>query len=147
MAFILGPTFAVIIGLSLNYNGWDSNVCWAGAIATLCAIWWIFEPLPTIATSLIPLAIFPTLNIMSHQEVAAAYGHKLILLLLEVLYFQSLWKSQALIRKLPTASSKQLELNQRKKLSFHSCLLPHYRVCGFPTPLQLSCFYQSSSHS
>ena len=34
-------------------------VCWTAAITCLCAIWWIFEPIPIPATSIIPFALFP----------------------------------------------------------------------------------------
>ena len=34
------------------------------------------------ATSLIPLAVFPLVNVLNHEQVAAAYGSKLILLML-----------------------------------------------------------------
>lgn len=48
----------------------------------LCVVWWIFEPIPIPATSIIPLAAFPLLGVLPQDKVAAAYGNELILLML-----------------------------------------------------------------
>lgn len=50
-------------------------------ISTLTAVWWVLEPIPVPVTSLLPLALLPMAGVLSHDEVAGAYGHKLILLL------------------------------------------------------------------
>jgi sodium-dependent dicarboxylate transporter 2/3/5 len=52
------------------------------AITTLCAVWWIFEPIPIPFTSLLPLALFPLFGILTPEQAAHAYGSPLILLLL-----------------------------------------------------------------
>lgn len=52
------------------------------AVTLWCAIWWIFEPIPIPFTSLLPLAIFPLLGILTPAQVGQAYGSPLILLLL-----------------------------------------------------------------
>ncbi len=59
----------------------DPALATAG-ITTLCASWWILEPIPIAATSIIPFAAFPLLNVTDHKSVAGAYGHHLILLLM-----------------------------------------------------------------
>jgi sodium-dependent dicarboxylate transporter 2/3/5 len=51
-------------------------------ITLLTASWWIFEPIPIPVTSLIPIASFPLLGILTANEVGQAYGSPLILLLL-----------------------------------------------------------------
>jgi len=38
----------------------------------LCALWWIFEPIPIPFTSMIPLALFPLLGILAPNQVAQA---------------------------------------------------------------------------
>ncbi len=79
-ALWLGPLAALVLGFSMYLNGWDHTACIAGAVASLCAIWWIFEPIPIPATSLIPLGSFPLLGVLNGSQVAAAYGHPLVLL-------------------------------------------------------------------
>jgi sodium-dependent dicarboxylate transporter 2/3/5 len=80
---LLGVIAAIAAGL----------VCWlifdlprpatmTAAVTALCALWWVFEPLPIPATSLIPFAAFPLLGVLDHKRVATAYGHHVILLLM-----------------------------------------------------------------
>ena len=52
------------------------------AVATLMAIWWVTEAIPLPATALLPLILFPILEIRSTDEVAAPYADPLIYLFL-----------------------------------------------------------------
>lgn len=81
-ALIAGPLLAAILAASMNASGWDAKACWTGAVVILCVVWWIFEPIPIPATSIIPLAVFPLVGVLSKEEVAKAYGSDLILLML-----------------------------------------------------------------
>ena len=44
------------------------------------AVWWISEVVPIAVTSLLPIILFPSLNILNIQETGANYGHKYIFL-------------------------------------------------------------------
>ena len=68
--------------LLLQLSGWDHLACYTGAISALCATWWIFEPVPIPATSLIPIALLPLFGVLSPAEVGASYGSPLVLLLM-----------------------------------------------------------------
>mgnify|MGYP001223243905 CR=1 FL=1 len=48
----------------------------------VCAIWWIFEPIPIPVTSLIPLGTLPLFGVLSPQQVGQSYGSPMVLLLL-----------------------------------------------------------------
>ena len=78
----LGPVLATLVFFSLQFLGWESRACWTGAITTICATWWIFEPIPIPATSLLPIAALPLLGILTPAQVGAAYGSPLVLLLM-----------------------------------------------------------------
>lgn len=81
LVLLLGPLLALVVGMLVgNVSG--SAAGWAAGITTLCAIWWIFEPIPIPATSMIPLALFPLLSILTAKEIADSYGNALILLLM-----------------------------------------------------------------
>ncbi|MBT8143720.1 MAG: anion permease, partial [Gammaproteobacteria bacterium] len=82
IALFLGPLLAVAAGLYLASRGANSGVAWTAGITILCAIWWIFEPIPIPATSLIPLALLPLTGVLTSNEVGQSYGHPLILLLM-----------------------------------------------------------------
>ena len=79
---LVGPLVAAFMFLLLQYFGWASPACWTGAITVLCAIWWIFEPVPIPVTSLLPLALMPLVGVLTPKEVGESYGGPLILLLL-----------------------------------------------------------------
>tara|TARA_R110002072_G_scaffold89232_3_gene199840 strand:- start:18952 stop:20334 length:1383 start_codon:yes stop_codon:yes gene_type:complete len=78
----LGPLLAAVAYFALASQGWDAPACWTGAIALLVATWWIFEPIPIPATSLLPIGLLPLVGVLSPAEVGASYGHPLVLLLM-----------------------------------------------------------------
>lgn len=81
-ALICGPLLAAAIATSMNVSGWHAEACWTAAIVVLCIIWWIFEPIPIPATSLIPITFFPLTGVLIKEDVAKAFGSDLILLML-----------------------------------------------------------------
>jgi len=52
------------------------------AVGAWMAAWWILEPLPLAATSLLPLVLFPLLGIASLRDTAAPYAHDIVYLFL-----------------------------------------------------------------
>ncbi len=81
-ALLAGPVLAAAVATAMSLSGWESKACWTGAVAILCVVWWIFEPIPIPATSIIPLAVFPLAGVLPQEKIASAYGSDLILLLL-----------------------------------------------------------------
>ncbi|MEM7708340.1 MAG: SLC13 family permease [Pseudomonadota bacterium] len=77
----IGPLLAIAVGLGVS-TALGTSAGLTAAITTLCATWWIFEPIPIPATSLLPLALFPLLGILPAKEIADSYGNALILLLM-----------------------------------------------------------------
>jgi sodium-dependent dicarboxylate transporter 2/3/5 len=61
----------------------DSKSAWfVLAVLILMAVWWATEAIPVAVTSLLPLALFPLLEIASFQEAAYPYANKNIYLFL-----------------------------------------------------------------
>jgi len=81
-ALWLGLVIACIFAVVLQRAGVNTQAALVAGITCLCALWWVFEPIPIPVTSLLPLALFPLLGILTPVEVAGAYGSPLILLLL-----------------------------------------------------------------
>lgn len=77
-----GPLLAAALGVGLFYGGSTSDVAWTAGITLICALWWIFEPIPIPATSLLPLAVLPMVGVLTPTQVGEAYGSPVILLLL-----------------------------------------------------------------
>jgi sodium-dependent dicarboxylate transporter 2/3/5 len=78
----LGPVLAALAFFGLWSQGWEIIACWTGAVAALVATWWITEPIPIPATSLLPIALLPMFGVLTPGEVGASYGHPLVLLLM-----------------------------------------------------------------
>lgn len=77
----IGPLIAGLTYYWLDIN-LASNIAITAAVAVWCVSWWIFEPVPIPVTSLLPIAIFPLAGVLTADQVVAAYGNKLVLLLL-----------------------------------------------------------------
>ena len=77
--------FGPLIGLlaSILLQGELSNqMLWTLGITVWVALWWVFEVVPIPVASLVPFVMFPFSGVLSNKEVAQAYGHWLILLLM-----------------------------------------------------------------
>lgn len=59
----------------LSQAGW-----YTAAVALLMAAWWVGEVIPIFATALLPLVLFPILQIASISDTAAPYAHPMIFL-------------------------------------------------------------------
>lgn len=82
ISLFLGPLLAASIFFIMQNLSFTYEVAATAGIAICCVVWWIFEPIPIPVTSLLPIASFPLLGVLSPQQVGAAYGSSLILLLL-----------------------------------------------------------------
>jgi len=78
----LGLLLAAGAFLGCRLGGLPAPAAWTAAVTALCASWWVLEPIPIPATSLLPFALLPLTGVLDEREVGGAYGHPLILLLL-----------------------------------------------------------------
>ena len=62
---------------SMSVQAWDAT-----SVVALVAIWWVTEALPLSVTALVPIALFPTLNVITIPEAARPYSSPLILLMI-----------------------------------------------------------------
>jgi sodium-dependent dicarboxylate transporter 2/3/5 len=82
IALPAGPILALLAAYLMLSAGFSADAATALAVTVICVVWWVFEPIPIPATSMLPLAILPLLGVLTPQQVGQAYGHSLILLLL-----------------------------------------------------------------
>ncbi len=85
IALYAGPLSALLVYLTVinTTSATDSSaIAITAAVAMLCVIWWVFEPVPIPVTSLLPLAIFQLSGVLTANEIGQSYGSPLILLLL-----------------------------------------------------------------
>lgn len=113
---IVGPLLSVLLAVMLMASGQSYPVAITAAIALLCVLWWIFEPIPIPVTSLIPLAGFQLSGVLDKHQVAQSYGSPLILLLLGGFMLSKAMESSgahrriamAMVRLFGGGSSRQL---------------------------------------
>lgn len=79
---LIGPLASLVLFFGLLGSGWSQAAAITAAVTALCALWWIFEPVPIPFTSLLPLAIFPLFGVLTPSQVGQSFGSPLILLLM-----------------------------------------------------------------
>lgn len=80
LGFILGPVLFVLFLAVPQPAAMSDQALVVAAVALLMAVWWITEAIPIPATALIPIVLFPVLDVMSPAEVTQSYAHHLIFL-------------------------------------------------------------------
>lgn len=76
-----GPLAAAAVWFLMSVKGGvKPEACWAAAVMIWCMTWWIFEPLPVEATSILPFVIFPLTGVLDAKKAASGYGHEMVLL-------------------------------------------------------------------
>jgi sodium-dependent dicarboxylate transporter 2/3/5 len=82
LARIIGPTLGLFIGIVAVGQGLDIIAGITLWITVWTTTWWVFEAVPIPVASLVPISMLPLLGVLDSKQVAQAYGHKLVLLLL-----------------------------------------------------------------
>ena len=82
LGLLLGPCLFILILLlpppeTMSVSAWR-----VVAVAVLMATWWISEAIPIAATALLPVALFPLLQVMSTMSTTSAYANHLVFLFL-----------------------------------------------------------------
>ena len=85
ITLLAGPLLALLtyfLVLDTSAAADNTAIAITAAVAIICVIWWVFEPVPIPVTSLLPLSIFQISGVLTKDEVGQSYGSPLILLLL-----------------------------------------------------------------
>lgn len=78
---ILGILLALVVGISMPADlAYEARA--TAAIVVLMGTWWITEAVPLAVTALLPLVLFPALQITSMGEVSSSYASEIIFLFL-----------------------------------------------------------------
>lgn len=79
---IAGVVACIAMLVFFKIDGLDRSAEIVAAIAVLMAIWWATEALPLPVTALLPLIVFPLVDVLSAKEAAAPYANPIIFLFL-----------------------------------------------------------------
>lgn len=79
---VLGALLLLLTQLVDGPAGMSAAAWTTAGVGMLMAVWWATEAIPVPATSLLPLVLFPLFGIAGIGDVAAAYAHPVIFLLL-----------------------------------------------------------------
>ena len=76
-----GPSAGLLLAL-VAPSGLSPNASAVLGVAGWMAVWWLTEPVPLAATSLLPIVLFPLLGVRSAKDAAAPYANELVFLFL-----------------------------------------------------------------
>lgn len=113
---VAGPVLALVVGLLAAWSGLPRAASLTAAVTALCAVWWVTEAIPIPATSIIPFAAFPLLGILPGKQVATAYGHDLILLLMGGFILSTAMERSGAHRRVALGMVRAVGRGSRKRL-------------------------------
>jgi len=115
MSVIFGPVLGWLLYFFLSSSIPYESAATAG-ITLWVALWWIIEPIPIPATSIIPFFAFPFAGIITNKEVTTSYGHWLILLLLSGFLLSLGMEKSGVHRRIANGIIRLLGGNQPKRI-------------------------------
>ncbi len=116
---VLGPALAVATGAFAWHSGSGMEIACTTFVLVWCATWWIFEPIPIPATSLIPIIVLPAFGVITPAQLGEAIGSPIILLLMGGFFL-----STALTR---SGAHRRIAIMIVRRIG----LRPRYIVIGF----------------
>ncbi|MEM9624122.1 MAG: SLC13 family permease, partial [Pseudomonadota bacterium] len=118
-ALWLGPIIAFLAGGLMWFSsgiGTDASITLG--ITIWVVIWWMFEPIPIPASSLLPLALLPLFGVLTPQQVGTAYGHPLVLLLMGGFLLATALERSGAHRRLALSMVRLFGGNSSRRLVF-----------------------------
>lgn len=79
IGLVAGVVFAFVVYFAMP-NDLEQPARLTAGVAALMAAWWMTEAIPLAATALVPLVLFPALNVAPIDEVAPPYANDIIFL-------------------------------------------------------------------
>ena len=143
---IIGPILAFAFYALLEYWGIHGKPAIAAGITMLTVVWWVTEPIPIPATSLVPFALLPLFGIVDHKTVASSLGSHVILLLMGAFMLsKALEKSGAhermavyMIRIIGVSSGRRLVLGFMLTSAFLSMWISNTATTLIMLPIALA---------
>ena len=119
VGFVLGIVFFFVL-ISIDPPS-DMNplAMKAAAVSIMMAIFWVTEAISIFATSFLPIALFPLLGVLDSKQIAASYGHHIVLLILGAFFVAKAIETNNLHKRIALATIKSIGTSRPKvMLSF-----------------------------
>ena len=119
IGFLSGFSIFFLLLVIETPEGMDPTALSAAAVSILMAILWVTEAISIFATSFLPIALFPLLGVMGPSQVAASYGHHIVLLILGAFFVAKAIETNNLHKRIALATIKAIGTSRQKvMLSF-----------------------------
>ena len=119
IGLILGIGVFFTLILSPPPSGMDTIAMRAAAVSLMMAIFWVTEAISIFATAFIPIALFPLLGVLDSKQIAASYGHHIVLLILGAFFVAKAIESNNLHKRIALATIRAIGTSRSKvMLSF-----------------------------
>ena len=80
IGLFLGPTLFILTRIFFSSEGLSDEANAVLASTLWIAVWWITEPIPIAATSLLPIILFPLSGALTLAETSSSFGHRYVFL-------------------------------------------------------------------
>lgn len=91
----------------------------AAAVSVMMAVFWVTEAISIFATSFLPVVLFPILGVLDSKQIAASYGHHIVLLILGAFFVAKAIETNNLHKRIALATIKAIGTSRSKvMLSF-----------------------------
>ena len=91
----------------------------AAAVSVMMAFFWISEAVSIFATSFLPIVLFPLLGVLDSKQIAASYGHHIVLLILGAFFVAKAIETNKLHKRIALLTIKSIGTSRPKvMLSF-----------------------------
>lgn len=112
-----GPLMGCVSYLLLS-GQMSNEMLWTLGITIWVALWWVFEVVPIPIASMVPFVMFPISGVLSNKEVAQAYGHWLILLLMGGFMLSTMIERSGLHKRVAIRIMEFIGVDSPKRLLF-----------------------------
>ena len=119
VGFVLGIGLFLILILIPAPENMNPLAMRAAAVSSLMAVFWVTEAISIFATGFIPIALFPLLGVLDSKQIAASYGHHIVLLIIGAFFVAKAIETNNLHKRIALATIKAIGVSrQRVMLGF-----------------------------
>ncbi len=112
---LLAPVMGLLVGV-LSTQILTGEMAWTLGVTVWVGLWWVTEVVPIPVASVVPFVLFPAGGVLSNKEVAGAYGHWLILLLMGGFMLSKMVEGSGLHRRIAIRILSSVGTNSPEKV-------------------------------